>query len=240
MDERDLEQRDDTAPADAAEQPTAAVEPVAAPTDPAGDDPPAAGPSSRRERRKRRRVQLLIGAGVVVLLLAVAGAAVLFLRDDGGADSASGAGVARERRRAATTTTTADAATTTTTAAAAPGAAPGTPAAGDPAAEDEPVTTTIPIEQGGAVVSLHPGSCRWDPDYEVLTAAGTLTNRSGDVAAIEVTVVWKDAAGNDLEEGWTMETLDHGEVTEWEAEMPFFPDEDQPPPTAVSCVVAVA
>jgi hypothetical protein len=37
-----------------------------------------------------------------------------------------------------------------------------------------------------------------------------------------------------------MEVLEHGETVDWEAEMPFFADEDQPPPASVTCVLAVS
>jgi hypothetical protein len=191
----------------------------------------------RRGQRRRRRVWMLTGAAAVALLLVAAGVAVLVLRDDDGGGTAAASDPVRALRRAAATTTTIPADSTTTTTVA-PGAGPALPAAGDPAAAEEPVPPSIPIDQGGAVVSL--GSCRWDPTYEVLTAAGTLTNRSGDVAGIEVTVVWKDPAGTVLEEGFAMEVLEHGETVDWEAEMPLFVDEEQPPPAAVSCAVTVA
>jgi hypothetical protein len=176
-----------------------------------------------------------------VLLVVAIVVAVALLAPGSGDDGGGGDGATAAPRAASTTTTrAAGRPSTTTTVTAAPVATATPPTTRAPAT---PVTTvaTVPVDRGGAVATLDAGSCSWDADTGDLLASGTVTNRSGELTAVEITVSWLGPDGDEIDSGSDVQTLAQGESAPWSASSTWYsPDDPDAPPPALHCELSLS
>ncbi len=187
-----------------------------------GREPEAGEEPARRRVTGGIVAALVVVAGVVIVGVVIAGVALLGGGGDGSRAGAPTSTSSRARAVVTTTTTTGPPPDSTTTL-----PVTGPAAGGTGAADPEPPPTTVPLAQGVVVVET-PGACRYDPATGVLLHAGTVTNRTGDRAFVQVTVSFVDQTGAELDFWTDVFDLEQGQTAPWSARGDWTPDPPDP------------